>query len=387
VGKLRRIAEWALAGALLVLWPLHWLLALSLGQRRYSVWTGRPIITLGVKARAERLLGVPALSVVTQSYHVSNEFDRRLASASSPRAWRYLVAWAALAWALLLARRIHTFHDAGFLPPDDRFTFNSRELWLYRAFGLQHLVWSYGADVRTRAETRALGEPNCCTHCDAVGLHCICDSAKGRRNVERIARHATLMATMGDMNEYVPMARKDLFFWPLDLSQDKFAEGAPVLARDGRLRVVHAPNHPQFKGSHYLLSAIEQLQAEGVPVELVRVERMANEEALLTYRTADVVFDQCLIGFHGYFALEALALGKPVMVFIRKPSYLLHPEECPLINVTRETIADTLRALSQDRGRLAELGRRSREYVARYYGLQAFAQRLAVAYQQEGIQP
>lgn len=385
--SLRSGAEWVAAGLLVLLWPIQRLIALLLGRRRWSVWTGRPIITLAVNAQAERLLGVRAVSLVTQTYYITNSFDIQLASATQPRIWRYLMAWCGLMGLLLLARRVHTFHDGGLLPPDQRFSFNTRELWLYRVFGLEHVVWTYGADVRTRARTQSLGEPNCCADCDAVGRHCICDDALGQRNVERVRCGAAMTAAMGDMVEYVPMARRDLFFWPLDLDQPKFAQTSVPQPRPGPLRVVHAPNHPQFKGSRYLIDAVDQLRGEGVPVELVRVERVPNDEALAIYRTADVVFDQCLIGFHGYFALEAMALGKPVMVFIRKPSYLLHPEECPLIQVTRETIAQQLRYFATNRLALADIGQLSRDYVARHYGVDAFAQRLARAYQEEGIQP
>jgi hypothetical protein len=383
----RSAAEWIAAALLAALWPVQRLLALVLGRRRWSVWAGRPIINLAVNARAERLLGVRSVSVVTQTYYITSAFDLQLSSASHPRVWRYAMAWLGLAGTLLLARRIHTFYDAGFLPPDRRFLYNARELWLYRWFGLEHVVWSYGADVRTRAATQGLGEPNCCTHCDAPGLHCICDQGLAARNLARVRGSARLLVAMGDMSEYVPTARDDLFFWPVELDQPRFAQPSIPGPHAGPLRVVHAPNHPQFKGSAYLTEAIERLQAEGVAIELVRVERVPNEEALRIYRTADVVFDQCLIGFHGYFALEALALGKPVMVFIRKPSYLLHPQECPLINVSRDSIADTLRAFARDRQALADIGRRGRAYVDRYYGLEAFARRLGAAYQQSGIEP
>lgn len=387
MGFLRSAVEWLAAGVLACLWPVQRVVALVLGRRRWSVWAGRPIINLAVNARAERLLGIRSVSVVTQTYYITRAFDLQLASASQPRAWRYAMAWLGLAGTLLLGRRIHTFHDAGFLPPERRFLFNRRELWLYHLFGLEHVVWTYGADVRTRATTQALGEPNCCTHCDAVGLHCICDEDAARRNRDRVHRDASLVVAMGDMREYVPGARDDLFFWPVDFRERKFATASVPQPHEGPLRVVHAPNHPQFKGSAYLIAAIDQLQAEGVAIELVRVERVPNEQALAIYRTADIVFDQCLIGFHGYFALEAMALGKPVMVFIRKPSYLLEPGECPLVNVTRETIAARLREFANNRAALADIGRRSREYMARYYGLDAFAQRLMAAYRREGIQP
>jgi len=297
------------------------------------------------------------------------------------------MAWVGLIGILLLARRVHTFHDGGLLPPDGRFEFNARELWLYRVFDLEHVVWTYGADVRTRATTMGLGEPNCCTHCDAVGLHCICDDSLAQHNVERVRRGAAMVAAMGDMAEYVPMARRELFFWPLDFEQPKFAQGSVPAPHTGPLRVVHAPNHPQFKGSSYLAEAIEQLQAEGIAIELVRVERVPNDQALAIYRTADIVFDQCLIGFHGYFALEAMALGKPVMVFIRKPEYLLHPEECPMILITRDNIARVLREFAANPAQLSEIGSRSRSYMLRHYGLDAFAQRLANAYHEEGLLP
>src|SRR5262249_20673510 len=95
----------------------------------------------------------------------------------------------------------------------------------------------------------------------------------------------------------------------------------------------------------------------------------------------DVVFDQCLIGFHGYFALEALALGKPVMVFIRDPQrYLLYPEECPFVNSPAARLKEVLRELSQDRRRLHELGRQGRRYIEKYFTLPAFASRLERAY-------
>ena len=128
------------------------------------------------------------------------------------------------------------------------------------------------------------------------------------------------------------------------------------------------------------------LQTEGVPIELVLVEKLPNHEALNVYRTADVIFDQCLIGYHGYFALEAMALGKPVMCYIRKPDeYLLHPQECPIINTHIDTLKQDLRRLVSSREELELIGRRGRQYVERHYSREAFAGRLRRAYLDLGI--
>jgi hypothetical protein len=152
------------------------------------------------------------------------------------------------------------------------------------------------------------------------------------------------------------------------------------------LRIVHAPNHRHFKGTGFVIEAVEQLRREGLALELTLVERLSNDEALAIYRTADLVFDQCLIGFHGYFAIEAMALGKPVMCFIRKPSeYLIDHENCPIISAQPEGLADVIRQLATDRGRLHELGLSGRRYVEKYFTLQAFADRMRVAYADVGV--
>ena len=184
------------------------------------------------------------------------------------------------------------------------------------------------------------------------------------------------------MTEYSQGSINDLFFWPIDLntlSGAKYAPSYPAESPSGPLRIVHAPNHRMFKGTRFLEAAVEELRRDGEIVELVMVERMSNEEALNVYRTADVIFDQCLIGSHGYFGLEAMALGKPVMCSVRKDEYVLAPTECPAIRVLPETIAPTLRSLIRDRQALRRIGIKGRNYVEKYYSVEAFSGRLGAA--------
>jgi hypothetical protein len=150
--------------------------------------------------------------------------------------------------------------------------------------------------------------------------------------------------------------------------------------------IVHSSNHRRFKGTNFLIEAVEALKKEGLDLDLLLVERVPNREALTLYRSADLIFDQCLMGNFGYFALEAMALGKPVMCFIRHPElYLLHPDECPIINTHVSTLRDDLRAIIFRRHELESIGRRGRSYVERYFSLNAFALRLSAAYKDYGI--
>ena len=260
---------------------------------------------------------------------------------------------------------------------------------MFKFLGIEIFLWTYGADVRSRQTTLLLGEPNCCTECTLVGKACICDETLRTRNIERLRKYATAIFSMGDMVEYTPGSRNDLFFWPVDLWGDngkKYEPVYPPLDEARPLRIVHAPNHQMFKGTHFLIEAVEALQSEGVPLELILVERIPNEKALDIYRSADVVFDQCLVGFHGYFAIEAMAIGKPVMCFIRKPSgYLLRPDECPLINTHESTLKDDIRRLVKNREQLRDIGMRGRKYIEKHFTMEAFAQRLKRAYEELGV--
>ena len=353
------------------------------------LWTGTPIVTMTINASAERLLGYDAKSLVTHNYYITDAFDYNLS------AWRripvvgYLVPFAAFVWACLFIDRVHLFCDRGLLPPFRRFSINFLELKAYRRLGIEVFLWTYGADVRSRAATLALSEPNCCTDCTMIGIACICNEATRIAYVGRLRQLANAIFSMGDMTEYTPGSINDLFFWPIQLNADGGRKYQPVFPRFDAprpVRIVHAPNHRMFKGTRFLEQAVAALKSEGVPVELIFVEGVPNNEALEIYRSADIIFDQCLVGFHGYFALEGMALGKPVMCFIRKPAkYLLHPEECPIVNTHISTLQNDIRKLVNNREQLTSIGMQSRSYIEKYFSVEAFASRLQHAYQQLGV--
>ena len=348
-----------------------------------SLWTGTPIITLGVKAKAERLLGVDAMSLVYQTYHVTDRFDVDMSRwVRGPMKW--FAPYVLLAWACVRFQRFHFFYDRGLLPQLQPGQFNPDELALLKSLGKQTFFYAYGADVRTERRTRSLGPLQLCASCPVPGKYCVCDDQRGQDNYQRIRDHATECFSQGDMIEYTPGSRNDLFYWPLDLQADegrRYAPSYPPEKSDRPVRIVHAPNHRHFKGTQHLLDAVERLKQSGMAIELVLVEKLPNDLALEVYRSADLVFDQCVAGYHGYFALEAMAMGKPVLAFIRRPDdYLLAADECPLVNTSPQTLFDDLQRLADDRAELASIGRQGREYIECYFSLEAFSRRLKGVY-------
>jgi len=354
-----------------------------------SLWIGIPIITLALKAKAETLLGTNAKSLVYDTYFITNNFDYNLKGWVSIPIIGKLTSLVTFLWICLWSDRIHMYMDRGALLSRKPLQSDFRELLIYRLLGISIFFWTYGADVRSSQTTKNLGEPNCCTECSSIGKACICDEQTRIQHLVKLKKYATAIFSMGDMIEYTPGSRNDLFFWPLDLfgaNAEKYEPIYPRRISTETIRIVHAPNHRAYKGTHFLIEAVKRLTDKGVPLELILVEKVPNEQALEIYRSADIIFDQCLIGFHGYFALEGMAMGKPVMCYIRKPQeYLIHPEECPIINTHINTLEQDIYQLVGDRDRLHEIGIKSRQYVEKYFTMDAFAKRLKQAYEDLGI--
>lgn len=373
---------------IIVLFPLR-LLFKQLRETKFSLWAGTPIITMSLNAKAEEKIGFNSKSLVYFTYFITNKFDYNLCRFYSIPIIGKLVPFLVFIWGSLVVDRFHFYCDRGLLPSIEPFTFNFLELFTYNLLGIEVFLWTYGADVRSQIMTKSLGEPNCCTKCDQIGKSCICDESKRLKNIEKLNQYSTAIFSMGDMIEYTPNSRNDLFFWPIDLSisdTNKYQPIYPEINTEKPVRIVHAPNHRIFKGTQFLIEAVDKLKTENIPIELILVEKIPNDQALEIYRSADIIFDQCLIGFHGYFALEGMAMGKPVMCYIRKPElYLLHPEECPIINTHINTLESDIINLINHREELREIGIRGRQYIEKYFTMDAFANRLKKTYQDLGV--
>jgi len=147
---------------------------------------------------------------------------------------------------------------------------------------------------------------------------------------------------------------------------------------DRPLRIVHAPNHRTIKGTRFFIEAVEQLRAEGRQVELVLLERVPNDRIRETIRAADVVADQLVVGWYAMFALEGMAMRKPVLCFLRpdlKQLYeragLITPGEIPIIECTPESVKEVIRGLLDRRHDLALIGERGRAFATRHHSLAA----------------
>ena len=356
---------------------------LSRGTVR-TLWASTPILTLPILAKCDRLLGLRSSSLVFNTYYVTRSFDinlfvfeaavRLTRSKFGLRNFRRIV----LAWALLRFDVFNYFYDRGLMVREGRYGINTEELQLLFDSGKRLYTYAYGADVRSQEITLKLGEPNICEACPQPGRYCICKTEDLNASLKRLDGRVTARIAMGDMVSYVPGCR-NFHYWPLDLK--KFEAAEPLAFRRGdTLRVAHAPNHGYFKGTALLMDAIERLRREGQPIELVSVQGVRNKKVLELFKTSHLIADQFIAGFHGYTALEAMALARPVLCFLRNDEMMIDPATCPIINVRPEHIYDMLKKCLEGRIDLESLGKRGRAYIDRYYSIEAVAARLGRLY-------
>lgn len=352
----------------------------SRGELR-TLWGVTPILTLPLKARADRALGFHSTSLVYTTYVITSAFDINLrkpyvlaSGLGLLPAFQRLV----LAWALMRYDVFHTFADRGLLDSKSKLQFDTEELAAWRAAGKRLYVYAYGADVRTRDKTLALGRWNFCVDCTEPQKYCICSDSAGEDNISQIKKYATAIVSLGDMLAYMPGA-KHLNYWPVDT--DRIKSARPIRT-SGPLRIAHAPNHTHFKGSIYLERTIERLQARGHLIEYVKIQGVPNTQVIDLFETCDLVADQFIGGAYGYTALEAMALGRPVLSFVRSRNLVDAPEECPIINTTPDTLEEVLTWALEHRAQLAAIGEQGKSYVQRWHSIDAVASRFGELYRE-----
>jgi len=137
-----------------------------------------------------------------------------------------------------------------------------------------------------------------------------------------------------------------------------------------RPRIVHAPSNAGIKGTPHILSALERMKSR-FDFELLLIENTPHAEAMELYRSADLAIDQLLAGWYGGFAVEIMAMGKPVAAYIRDEDRRFVPEamwaDMPILRLDQRTLDEDLARILADPQALVEAGMRSRAYVERWH--------------------
>jgi hypothetical protein len=318
----------------------------------------------GVLAAAQRSLGVDAESVCFGTGSFGYAVDRQLPYGARSRLSL-----------LSMAPDFDVFH---FYFGESLAGSRLSDVAVLKRLGKKVFFYFCGCDLRDSKVVVQRHEISACAECWPMAC-----SANRDRAAEVAASCDGVFVSTPDLLEFMPQAV--LLPQPLDLA--KFARLRELGTnaegeRTGPLRVAHAPSSRTIKGTKYVEAAIAQLREAGHQIELVLVEGRSYDESLAIYQTCDIGLDQVLIGAYGQFAVEMMAMGKPVLCFLRDDVVDLYPEVPPIIRVTPSTLADVIAGLLADRAGLAAQGARGVDYVERVHGADRVAARAVECYRQ-----
>jgi glycosyltransferase involved in cell wall biosynthesis len=149
------------------------------------------------------------------------------------------------------------------------------------------------------------------------------------------------------------------------------------------IRIVHAPSNKEKKGTEFVVKAVEDLKKR-YSVELDVVHGVRNEDALARYRRADIIVDQLLRDWHGVFAIEAMALGKPVVTSLDEDAVRQTERafgiELPILAATKDDVAEKLAWLIERPEERMRRGAAGRAYVEHVHDVDQMADRLLSIY-------
>jgi len=259
---------------------------------------------------------------------------------------------------------VYHFHFGRTLIPP-----HNPDLPLYRALGAAVVFHYHGCDVRNRELMRARHARATCTECDPF-----CIPQRQRRILESAARFADAeLVSTPDLLEsatratHVPVAAR------LEDYEPRPSSGPPAL-------VVHAPTNRLIKGTRYVESAFERLKPRFPNVRFETIERRPWHELRDSLARADVVVDQLFMGWYGMVAVEAMAMAKPVLCFIRE-DFEARLDRCPIVRCDDVTLESRLAELLESGARRRDLGLAGREYVEREHAAPVIARRLVTLYE------
>ena len=98
------------------------------------------------------------------------------------------------------------------------------------------------------------------------------------------------------------------------------------------------------------------------------------------YSMADIIVDQLIVGSHGVFACEAMALGKPVICYILDELLPTYPSGFPVINANPNNVKKVLEELICSPETRYEIGKKSRIYVEKVHDIKVVASKLLKIY-------
>lgn len=256
----------------------------------------------------------------------------------------------------------------------------SLSLSIAKLFGRKIIYLPAGChDVESQEVYMTFDNGNVCKNCGSFDK---CDDRLNNQNFSTVRRYADLVIgdTFLNSSQFSSVHFRyksiDLDLWnPGIVIPEKYR-----LEDNGKLRILHSYIQDgrdfaerNIKGSQYILAAIDRLISEGYPVEYFCISNLKSNEMRYMQVQADILVEQLIYGSWGSTGVECMALGKPVICYMRqscKDFFLkTFPEynELPIIEANTSNIYQVLKKAVTDTEFREKEGIKSRKFAERHF--------------------
>jgi len=327
-----------------------------------------------------RRLGVDMRAYDFRTHHLSEDIDTNVIPIRRPELGEYgRAAWASLRYLALIARAdlVHWYRASpGFLPR----RIDYRVISKLRKPGV--VEWQ-GSDIRNPAVELSdnpvykelfLAQPELFAQWGTT-------EKSLRLQAEFVGLDFGTVVPPGMWQYVAPELRDRTYLVQRAVDISGYEPAHPDQAT-GKPIVAHAPSKQVIKGTGMVLQAVDQLEGE-VDFDFRLIHGVSHAESTSLISGCDIFVDQMVLGDYGIAAIEAMALGKPVVCYIKPSIAAVYDPTLPIVSANPDTLADVLGELISDEPLRLSLGREGRVYAEKFHSLQARASALKAAYEAE----
>ena len=220
----------------------------------------------------------------------------------------------------------------------------------------------------------------------------VCNDEKNVARFDLVRRYADMVVGTGS-HDSSQLKMTHFKYKSLDLDQWKPGLEIPskhCLPETDNLRILHAfsannRDHggKNIKGSPFIAVAIDRLKDEGYPVEYMHLTDVPSREMRYYQVQADIVVEQLIYGWWGSTGVETMAMGKPVVCYMRESwkelFFKTFPEytDLPIVEANVQTIYKVLKKLVEDKDYRERTGRDARLFAEQHFDVKKNAKSLA----------
>lgn len=265
---------------------------------------------------------------------------------------------------ILFPRWVHNFDVFHFLFGKSLLPYNL-DVPILKLFGKKIVVQFVGSEIRPRkiADDEKF------------------DINKKKRTAQFWEKYADVVISFP---EYSQLLKKKYYNIPEGCDLEYWKPFTPQKYKKdkNKILIVHAPSNRGRKGTEYVIEAVDRLIEEGYGIKFKLLENMANSDVREWLNISDIVVDQLIVGWHGCFAIESMALAKPTLCYINEElrKEVEYAKDLPLVNATPDTIYEKLKLLIENPDLCKDIGENSRKYVEDITNLEKIAKQLLELY-------